>query len=509
MRNKICRIKTNNSENSTGAQPFLALQRKPDVYHDPEEIIWKHVVLNSYNNIASKLNDTGVLSDPKMAKLKTDFINLFNSNHSLKVFSERTTALLKPINARLNELGKEHVFASVINEVSSARDGVNDVLKIFKFRSPSYPHSGQSHILDGRITIAGMSLKRFSSQNNYFSATLKLFLEKDERFKSDAEVSFQRGAILEERERELISRAKQENWEIVDLITQQLLNRQILNKYESLSKYEYNTNAIAGENLLSRRKVIMDAYYFTGFIISTVAYFNNPSKLVNLNETIDPIKMFLHQAGKKVTERQLSAVRKVALAHSTHGLNSGELTAQLASSVRTTFPRALIASFNIRSGKLHAGAVTECMKQTKEYLTMERKSDREAYIRNLVKPGKVIYGFGHGIHKTNPENPTRLLGKDPRVDLYIKASMDGFPEKYETIHRLIEYAKAIRKTRPSLGANTDFGASVLFHSLELSPDVANGFFTAFRTPGISAQIVNELSVKGNSRRPPFPPVLRY
>src|SRR5258706_314769 len=48
-----------------------------------------------------------------------------------------------------------------------------------------------------------------------------------------------------------------------------------------------------------------------------------------------------------------------------------------------------------------------------------------------------------------------------------------------------------------------------FNCLDLPANVASGFFLAFRSPGVCAQIVNELSVKGNSCRPPFPPVLSY
>ena len=222
--------------------------------------------------------------------------------------------------------------------------------------------------------------------------------------------------------------------------------------------------------------------------------------------TIDPVTRFLETAGKPLTAPQIAAVKKVALAHISHGLNSGELTARLAGSVRTTFPRALIASFNIRSGILHSGAVNECMRQTTKYLAGSENPDE--YITHLLKSEK-LYGFGHRIHKTDTNDSSDMLGKDPRVSLYIEACREGFPKKKDQIDRLVAYAEAVRRARPSLGANTDFGASVFFQVLDLSANTTAGFFAAFRSPGICAQIVNELDVKGNSRRPPFPPVLPY
>ncbi|MCW1930322.1 MAG: citrate/2-methylcitrate synthase [Candidatus Kerfeldbacteria bacterium] len=131
------------------------------------------------------------------------------------------------------------------------------------------------------------------------------------------------------------------------------------------------------------------------------------------------------------------------------------------------------------------------------------------YLDNLSKHDVRLFGFGHRIHKTGEVDGEEMLGKDPRVSLYIQATQEAFPEKQVDIERLIAYAKGIRRMRPSLGANTDFGAAVLFHALELPPDAAEGFFAAFRTAGMCARIVNELIVKGNSRRPPFPPVLPY
>ena len=146
------------------------------------------------------------------------------------------------------------------------------------------------------------------------------------------------------------------------------------------------------------------------------------------------------------------------------------------------------------------------MRQTGEYLDGSENPDD--YVAHLLKSGK-IYGFGHRIHKTDVNDFSDVLGKDPRVSLYIEACREGFPEKSIIIDRLVAYAAAVRRAHPNLGANTDFGASVLFHVLDLSANIAVGFFAAFRSPGICAQIVNELDVKGNSRRPPFPPVLPY
>lgn len=169
--------------------------------------------------------------------------------------------------------------------------------------------------------------------------------------------------------------------------------------------------------------------------------------------------------------------------------------------------RALIASFNIRSGLLHSGAIKECMTQVEALLASNLSA--ADYVQGLHPKKAKFFGFGHRIHKTNETDATELLGKDPRVSLYIRAAKQGFPAKSGTIDRMIAYAEEIRKLRRSLGANTDFGAAVLFLALDLSPRIAEGFFAAFRCVGVCANVLNELQTKGNSRRPPFAEVLAY
>lgn len=501
---------TDNSGHQIERERSLSvLLREPDVYRDPSEVIWKSIAINTYYNVNQILSNGGALTDPEIRKLQVKIIDAFNSNHSQDIFYGKAEASLETLGVRLSTLGKSELFGTIEQEVLASRAHVDQALFYFKRGYTFYPVEEQTHVIDGAIEIAGMPIEKFSLQKDYFSATLKLFLEKDSRYRSIAESSFRRGFVLTNKEKELISHAKQENWNIVDLINQQLLNEQIVKRYKSLEQYEYQTKATVEVNSLRKQNSLKEAYYFMGFIISTVAHYSNDSiqTVSYQSEISDPVAMFLHAAGKDVTDKQLAAVRKITLAHSSHGLNSGELTAQLAASVRTTFPRALIASFNVRSGILHAGAIDECMKQTKDYLV--GGEDPEAYINRLLENEGKLYGFGHRIHKISPNDQSNLLGKDPRVALYIDACLEGFPEKSEDIDRLVKYASTVRQIVPSLGANTDFGAAVLFHSLELEPNAATSFFLAFRTPGVCAQIVNELAVKGNSRRPPFAPVLHY
>ncbi|MFA6519567.1 MAG: citrate/2-methylcitrate synthase [Candidatus Paceibacterota bacterium] len=488
---------------------MLPPQEGPDIYNDPTEVLWKFVSLDAYDSVIQKLNEAGLLSDLEVQKLHVTVIDLFNSNHNQKIFCGRTQIILNRLRDQLTAMGRIEVYDAIDSDVKNAGRQITSMLQRLDEQGLSHISKEQTHIEDGLIQIAGMSIEEFSAQPDYLSATLQLFDERDGTYRDAAEQVFLKGFELDEKERKIIHDAKELGTEMVDLITLQLLHQQTTMKYGSISEYEYLPLGNLEENKERKKKAMSEAYFFIGKIMRTVADFckedeNNAENIDTLS--IDPVERFLQAAGKTPAPEQVAAVKKIALAHISHGLNSGELTARLAGSVRTSFPRALIASFNIRSGILHSGAVSECMKQTGKYL--ESSMEPDEYVASILKSGKP-YGFGHRIHKTDTRDSPEVLGKDPRVSLYIEACRKGFPEKKEQIDRLVAYAKAVRRARPSLGANTDFGASVLFHALDLSANTAVGFFAAFRSPGVCAQVVNELNVKGNSRRPPFPPVLPY
>jgi citrate synthase len=229
---------------------------------------------------------------------------------------------------------------------------------------------------------------------------------------------------------------------------------------------------------------------------------NEGSAPIDARELHDacPVAATFEQAAIPLTMARLAAFRQFMLVHATHGLNPGELTARIASSVRTTFPQALIASLMVRAGKVHAGALTECMQQMDAYL--KAKSRRE-FVRSLLTSGE-LYGFGHRIHKGS-----HVSGGDPRVAFQIDRAREAFPELEDKISALEDFAQTVRKMKASLAPNTDFGAAVWFHCFGLAPQVGAGFFSMNRLPGLIAQVINQLDYRSNALRPPLAVNLPY
>lgn len=487
-------------------------QPRADVYHDPEEFIWKFTVSPFFKKIDEILKNSDTFNNDKVFNIRNKIIAGFNSNSSINAFNKQLLSSYIQLTECLSTLNKTEAIKQINKEFESVKLRIKEVLDIF--RNYNHPNSIETNsnvfINDGLIEISGVPLEVFSKNEDYFSAMLMIFIGTEESNKYIAQKEFIRGFSLDSEEKKLIINAKKDRLDIVSLLNYQLLKQQSSGNYKSLLKYEYQPKATTKINDALRLQALEEACFLYGKIVSVIAcYYHDSSsnEILDDNEPCDPIYMFFKAASKKICLKQINALRKCALAHISHGLNSAELVCQLASSVRTTFPRALIAALNVGSGVLHGGAIEECMRQTSNYLKSSLSA--ENFIQNLVETEKLIFGFGHRIHKINSETPSHIIAKDPRVSIYVNACIEGFPDKKHVIKKLVDYAVAVRKLNPNMGANTDFAASILFHCLEFSSELARGFFIAFRTPGGCAQIINELSIKGNSRRPPLSTVIPY
>ncbi len=478
------------------------------VYHDLAEPLWKNSFAIGFRRMEQILADAQINTDQVLQQQRALFVTAFNSNHSQEGFCGRAQVVFRNVSERLTQLDRHDLVEELVAVAKRASERSNLLLHDLAESGGTFHATEQSFITDGTIMIAGEAMEAFASTPDYFSAMAKLF-GCTEEVAPILKDSFFKGAHLDEDDIQNIVNAQQAGDDTVDILVGFLLRQQRKYRFPTTQDYEFVPGKSDEYNQQRKIKAIRDAAYCVGSVIRVVSILcqDEISAISDISACEDPIALFLKCTSKEYTAEQVDVIKRIALAHCTHGLNSGELTARLSGSVRTTFPRGIMASLLVRSGIVHAGALSECMMQTSDYLQSELSA--EEFVSLLFSSHGKLYGFGHRIHKIDASDSSEVLGRDPRVHFYISCAREAFPDKADVIDRLVEYAKAIRKNKPTLGANTDFGASVLFNCLDLSPQVASGFFTAFRIPGICANIVNELQIKSNSRKPPFPPVLPY
>lgn len=168
-------------------------------------------------------------------------------------------------------------------------------------------------------------------------------------------------------------------------------------------------------------------------------------------------------------------------------------------------PQALIAAVIVRGGDLHGGAIQACMTEIEQWVRAPSRAD---FLARALAGGR-LYGFGHRIHKGASVGDGDATAADPRYGCLVDAAREAFPELAAQIEEIQRLPLEVRRLKPTLLPNTDFGAAVWFRCLGLSPHTAMAFFTMGRLPGLLAQVVYQLGCKANALRPPMAVCLPY
>ena len=473
----------------------------PSAYHNPREVVWKHIAAQAYWEIRDILRRDG-LAIGDFDATRFSFLKSFNSHHDTDLLCRHADDAAAALVAQITAMGNARTAAAVAAEVAKARESSRRALECLQHLRQV--DRGPSYVADGMITIAGKPAEEFAANPDYLRATLQLVGEDSPAVAALARDAWRRGFALDG---ELLALVRSGHASGNDMLAEVLLREQRSGAYPSLREYEFLTTRTAAENRRSKLQAIEEGYFLLGRLMSCVSLISEGSAPVDARvlEEACPLDAALKQAGIRLTPAQSQTFRQFMLIRCTHGLNPGEFTARIAASVRATFPQALIASLMVRAGKLHGGALTECMKQLGSWLAAPSRDD---FAEDMLRSGE-LYGFGHRIHKRPTGAGDNALGGDPRVAFQIGDARRAFPEMAAKIAALEEFARTVRRLKPTLSPNTDFGAAVWFHCLGLSPNVGAGFFSMGRLPGLIAQVINELDYKANSLRPPLAVNLPY
>ena len=476
----------------------------PSAYHDPREVVWKHLVAQAYWEIIDVLRRDGI-AIAAFDAIRFGFLKSFNGNHDNDLLCRQAEESASRLVAGLRQQGREQAAAAVSREVDALRGSLARAMD--SLQGLRQVDRMQSYVVDRLVTIAGKPAEEFAANPDYIGATLQLVGEDSPEVAALALAAWRRGFILDSGLLDLVGSAAAQGWAADDLLAEVLLREQRSGAYPSLREFEFVPGRSAEENHRARRQAIDAGYFLLGRLASCVSLMNAGSAPLEPRE-LDracPVAAVLRQAGLAPTPKRLQAFRQFMLVHVTHGLNPAEFTARIASSVRTTFPQALIAGLMVRAGKVHAGALPECMRQMAACLQAPSK---EEFAEGLLRAGE-LYGFGHRIHKRERAAGGEAAGGDPRVAFQVARAREAFPEQQEKIAALEEFAKTVSRMKPGLAPNTDFGATVWFLCLGLTPQAGAGIFCMNRLPGLIAQVINQLDVKANALRPPLAVNLPY
>jgi citrate synthase len=201
---------------------------------------------------------------------------------------------------------------------------------------------------------------------------------------------------------------------------------------------------------------------------------------------LDHAANFLYMLSGNVPAEDMGHFMDVALVlHAEHSFNASTFSARQVASTRAHMYASVSAAVGSLSGELHGGANVRVMQMLKQIGTAEAVED---YIYKQLDAGKVLFGLGHAVYKTD----------DPRAHILAPMSETlcnriGEPHWFEISKVLEKKGKAIFKERKGIDiyTNVDFYSASLYYAMGIPIDLFTPVFAVSRVAGWTAHVIEE------------------
>jgi len=164
-----------------------------------------------------------------------------------------------------------------------------------------------------------------------------------------------------------------------------------------------------------------------------------------------------------------------------HGMNASTFTGRVIASTGADVCAALSGAIGAMSGPLHGGAPSRVLHMIEE---VEKTGDAEGYVKSLLDRKERLMGFGHRVYRA----------EDPRARTLRRTAKELNAPRYEVAEALEKAAlKELRERQPDrvLETNVEFWAAIILDFAEVPAPLFTSMFTAARTAGWSAHILEQ------------------
>ncbi len=178
-----------------------------------------------------------------------------------------------------------------------------------------------------------------------------------------------------------------------------------------------------------------------------------------------------------------------------HGMNASTFTARVIASTASDIVSSVTGALGALKGSRHGGAPGPALAMIEEIGTPDRA---EEWMREAVRSGKRLMGFGHRIYKV----------RDPRAEVLSQAAellADETEERQalalaREVERVGVQVLAESKPGRNLNTNVEFYTALLLRELGISQDMFTPAFAVGRTAGWTAHVL-EHQAQGRLIRP--------
>ncbi|HZY75385.1 MAG TPA: citrate synthase 2 [Jatrophihabitantaceae bacterium] len=164
-----------------------------------------------------------------------------------------------------------------------------------------------------------------------------------------------------------------------------------------------------------------------------------------------------------------------------HGMNASTFTARVIASTGADVAAAMSGAIGAMSGPLHGGAPARVLPMLAE---VEKTGDARKVVAGILDRHERLMGFGHRVYRA----------EDPRARVLRRTAQELGAPRFEAAAALEQAALAeLRERRPDrpIETNVEFWAAVVLDFAEVPPHMMPAMFTAARTAGWSAHIMEQ------------------
>ena len=179
--------------------------------------------------------------------------------------------------------------------------------------------------------------------------------------------------------------------------------------------------------------------------------------------------------------KHVRAVDAYFVSAAEHGMNASTFTSRVIASTGADVAASISGAIGAMSGPLHGGAPSRVLGMIQE---IEKMGDAEKYVKGIMDRGERLMGFGHRVYRA----------EDPRARTLRRIAKELGAPRYEVAEALEKAALAeLRARHPErvLETNVEFWAAIVLDFAEVPAHIFPSMFTAARTAGWSAHILEQ------------------
>ena len=247
----------------------------------------------------------------------------------------------------------------------------------------------------------------------------------------------------------------------------------------ALAAYDDETEDNSGEATL-RKGIRLTAQAPT--IVAAHARIRDGNEALEPDPNLNHAANFLYMLfGEAPADEDAQLIDKDFVLHAEHGINASAFGARVAASTQADLHCAVTTGISVLKGPSHGGAAEEVMKMTQE---IGDEENAENYVRETIRGGGRIMGFGHRVYKA--VDPRSIHLQDDAREL---GERKGEPKWFQILQAVIEVMEPYR--RRGIYQNVDFFSGAIYYLLDIPDDLFISIFAMGRVPGWTAQVIEQ------------------